>query len=198
MRFRVLVMTLFALGASQAAAADDDVMSELESKPNAFYAQGGLGTPLGYVGFELARRVSPSFLVSAGAGMGVTGPQITLMPRLLLGQGRSVLVLGAGVSRGKYTSNTHCFDDDSCAHLVGTANWANAEESAANTGGPAASPSGTSGATDGPSPTISSAPATPSTNATRTPAGAGASSTPASRSARRSRTSNQAGRGSCR
>jgi len=125
MRFPVLVMTLFALAAGKAAAAD--LASELESKPNVFYAQGGLGTPLGYVGFELARRVSPSFLVSAGAGMGVTGPQIALMPRLLLGQGQSVLVLGAGVSRGEYTSNNHCYDDDSCAHLVGTANWANAE-----------------------------------------------------------------------
>jgi hypothetical protein len=127
MRLPVLVMTLLALGAGKAAAADGDVVSERESKPNVFYAQGGLGTPLGYVGFELARHVSPSFLVSAGAGMGVTGPQISLMPRLLLGQGRSVLVLGAGVSRGNYTSSTFCFDDESCAHRVGTANWANAE-----------------------------------------------------------------------
>jgi hypothetical protein len=126
MRLRGLVVTLFAVGSAKGAAAAD-VPSELESKPNVLYAQGGLGTPLGYVGVELARRLSPSFIVSAGAGMGVTGPQIALMPRLLLGQGRSVLVLGAGVSRGKFTSNNFCFDDDSCAHRAGMANWVNAE-----------------------------------------------------------------------
>jgi hypothetical protein len=49
------------------------------------------------------------------------------MPRLLFGHGRSVLVVGAGVSRGKYTSNNYCYDDHSCAYLTGTANWANVE-----------------------------------------------------------------------
>jgi hypothetical protein len=124
MRLPLLVATLALLTSGRAAAGD---AGELESKPNVLYAQVGLGTPLGYVGVEAARRVSPYFVVSAGAGMGVSGPQIALMPRLHLGQGRSTLVLGAGVSRGKYTSSNACDDDDGCAYRTGTANWANVE-----------------------------------------------------------------------
>ena len=124
MRLPLLAATLLLLTSARAAA---DEEGELGSKPTVLYAQAGLGTPVGYVGAEVARRVVGPFVVSAGAGMGVSGPQIALMPRLHLGQGRSVVVLGAGVSRGKYTSSDFCFDDDSCAHRVGTANWANAE-----------------------------------------------------------------------
>ena len=124
MRLSVLVATLILLTSARAAADD---AGELESKPTVLYAQVGLGTPLGYVGVEAARRLSPSFVLSAGAGMGLSGPQIALMPRLVLGRGRSALVVGAGISRGKYTSSNACSEYDGCAYRTGTANWANVE-----------------------------------------------------------------------
>jgi hypothetical protein len=128
MRLPLLAATLIVLTSARATAGAD---TDFASRPNALYAQVGAGTPLGYVGLELARRLWPSFQISAGAGMGVSGPQIALMPRLLFGHGRSVLVVGAGLSRGKYKSNGTCYelshDDLTCAHLTGTANWANAE-----------------------------------------------------------------------
>ena len=72
MRLPLLVATLILLTSARAAAAE---AGGSESKPTVFYAQVGLGTPVGYVGVELARRVSPLFVISAGAGMGVSGPQ---------------------------------------------------------------------------------------------------------------------------
>ena len=124
MRVASTVFALVALGSAEAAAAD---ASEFEPKPNAIYAQFGVGTPVGYVGLEAERKLSPFFAVSAGAGLGLAGPQIAVMPRVTLGRGASALVLGAGISRGKYASHQICFDDDSCAQITGTPVWANTE-----------------------------------------------------------------------
>jgi hypothetical protein len=123
MRVAAVVLVLVGLTSTRAAAAD---ASEFESKPNAIYAQFGLATPLGLAGLEAERRLSPVFSVSVGAGYGLLGPQIAAMPRVTVGSGPSALVLGIGLSRGKYASSI-CFDDDSCASISGTPTWVNTE-----------------------------------------------------------------------
>jgi hypothetical protein len=66
------------------------------------------------------------FSISAGVGYGLMGPQIAVMPRVTVGSGAAALVLGVGLSRGKYAWQV-CYDDDSCASISGTPTWANTE-----------------------------------------------------------------------
>ncbi len=126
MRLVPIVFALLggALASTEASAAD---AGEFDSKPNALYAHFGVATPLGFVGLEAERALAPVFAVSVGAGYGLMGPQIALMPRVTLGTGASAMILGVGLSWGKYGSHTVCFDDDSCAQISGTPVWANTE-----------------------------------------------------------------------
>ena len=124
MRLATLILVLAGLASGQAMAADG--VSEFEARPTALYAQIGLGTPLGFLGVEAERTVTPVFSLSAGAGWGNAGPQAAAMMRMLLGGDRSKLVIGAGASGGKYTWDELCFDDG-CAEKSGTVAWGNLE-----------------------------------------------------------------------
>ena len=89
--------------ATTTAGAAESERSTFEERPTALYLQLGLGTPTGTVGVEAERMISPFSAVTAGAGIGATGAQGAAMVRLLRGDLRLKVVLGAGVSGGHYS-----------------------------------------------------------------------------------------------
>jgi hypothetical protein len=125
MRRPIVAMTLLAALAPAQAAADDDI-SEFEARPTAIYAQVGLGTPLGFLGVEAEHTVLPTWSLSAGAGLGIAGPQAAAMVRRLFEGDQSKLVIGAGLSGGRYRWVELCFDEG-CTRKGGMVAWANLE-----------------------------------------------------------------------
>lgn len=126
MRRPILALTLAALLAPAAAKAADGV-TEFEARPTAIYAQLGVGTPLGFIGVEAEQTVMPTWAVSAGAGLGLAGPQAAVMTRKLLGGDRSKFVIGAGLSGGQYRWEDLCIDSDGCTQKTGLVAWGNLE-----------------------------------------------------------------------
>jgi hypothetical protein len=93
----------------------------------------GLATPTGEVGLEytLIRRY---FEVGAAAGVGLLGPQASIMPRLRLDDRGAEFTLGAGVSGGPYNDPVFlCLSEEPgrCQGTKATVLWANAELGAA-------------------------------------------------------------------
>jgi len=58
----------------------------------------GVGSAVGLGGVTLTQELGDHFRVEAGGGFGVSGWQLSLMPKLVLGSGRDRYVAGAGVS----------------------------------------------------------------------------------------------------
>jgi len=95
----------------------------------------GLGTPVGFVGFEIVRRIAPVFEIAAGAGFGLAAPssiQWSIMPRLRLGEQLNAMVVGIGLSGGYYAVGPTFGADDESSGPPGTAPtqytlWANFE-----------------------------------------------------------------------
>ena len=124
MRAWILALTLFALPSGKAHAAE---RSEFENRPTAVYGQLGLGTPLGFVGIEAEHTVVPIWSVSAGAGLGLGGPQAAVMTRGLFGGHWSKFVIGGGLSGGRYLwVEPFCIEND-CTRKSGTVAWGNLE-----------------------------------------------------------------------
>jgi hypothetical protein len=121
----ITVTLLAALAQGEAAAADG--VSEFEARPTAIYAQLGVGTPLGFIGVEAEHVVLGTLAVSAGAGVGLAGPQAALMARTLLGGDRSKFVIGAGLSGGRYRWAEFCIDAKGCTQKAGLVGWGNLE-----------------------------------------------------------------------
>ena len=72
--------------------------------------------------------ISPFSAVTAGAGIGATGAQGAAMLRLLRGDLRSKVVIGAGVSGGHYSWFRICMDTaNTCPKKEGNVVWANFE-----------------------------------------------------------------------
>jgi hypothetical protein len=124
MRLPVLVTALVALASARAAAADG--VSEFENRPTALFVQVGVGTPVGWLGLEAERTLTPEMAISAGAGFGETGPQASLMPRFLFWGDRSKVFIGTGVSGGDYKWTKICYETV-CAEKRGRVMWGNAE-----------------------------------------------------------------------
>ncbi len=127
MRRLIVALTLVAVTSAKASAAD--VVSEFQNRPTAVFAQFGLGTPLGFVGAEAERMVTPDYAVSVGAGYGTGGPQAAAMLRYLAGGDRSKFVLGAGVSGGRTIWDDWLGfpDDEGTIRKIGTVAWGNIE-----------------------------------------------------------------------
>jgi hypothetical protein len=122
------VAVVLASTATAAAGAAESERSTFEERPTALYLQLGLGTPTGTVGVEAERMISPFSAVTAGAGIGATGAQGAAMVRLLRGDLRSKVVLGAGVSGGHYSWFRICMDTaNTCPKKEGNVVWANFE-----------------------------------------------------------------------
>lgn len=80
MRGKVFAIVLF-LAASPAVAQDDD-WSDPEQWT--ILAPGGIGSPVGYMGFQLGYEFAPPFALEAGVGLGSTGIQIPVLARYYL------------------------------------------------------------------------------------------------------------------
>lgn len=92
----------------------------------------GGATPTGVFGVEYTQNLHPNVELGAGAGIGITGPQVSLMPRLRVGRSNTAGLLGAGISGGTFNEPdlfNLCFSTGPCPNnnIKTTALWANAE-----------------------------------------------------------------------
>lgn len=91
----------------------------------------GLFTPVGEVGIEYTQMIAPFFELGVGAGLGLSGPQVAIMPRMRAGEGAVSMSFGAGFSGGAYHDLYLglCIVGDSCRDTTvkTTVLWANAE-----------------------------------------------------------------------
>jgi hypothetical protein len=85
-----LAAALLHVTAGRGARADDD--------DTAIAINLGWGSAVGFGGLTLTRALSAGVRVEAGVGGGLTGIQLSLMPKIAWGAGRDRFVLGAGVS----------------------------------------------------------------------------------------------------
>jgi hypothetical protein len=86
----------------------------------------GLFTPTGSLGVEYTQAALPTFEIGAGVGVGFSGPQASIMPRLRIGDGLQAIVLGAGASGGRLVIPVlFCFDE--CTDTRTTALWVDVE-----------------------------------------------------------------------
>ena len=89
----------------------------------------GLATPTGELGFEFT-FIRRYFEVGAAAGVGILGPQLSIMPRLRLNDRGAEFTLGAGVSGGPYNDPVFlCLSEEPgrCDDTKATVLWANGE-----------------------------------------------------------------------
>jgi hypothetical protein len=109
--WRLLVLVIALLGSPAPARADD---TGGPAPRGAVYAVAGLGTPVGFFGFEGVYRIVPSLELAAGAGLGFSTEgtadndqlhvlQWAVMPRYRLGTDRNALTVGLGLSGGNYS-----------------------------------------------------------------------------------------------
>jgi len=88
----------------------------------------GLFTPIGAVGIELGQQVHDHLEISAGIGLGFSGPQAATMVRLQTG-GTFKLTFGIGASVGHLEVDESCYSHE-CNGISPTSAdvaWANAE-----------------------------------------------------------------------
>jgi hypothetical protein len=83
----------------------------------------GLASALGFGGVAYSRQVSPRFLVEAGAGGGLTGLQLSVMPKLMFGEGRGRFTVGVGVAAGLFGAVA----EDSAGRKVPALFWLNVD-----------------------------------------------------------------------
>jgi hypothetical protein len=58
----------------------------------------GLGSPWGALGVAYQRALGESFAIETGVGYGLTGAQVALLPKLLIGSGKGRFYIQAGPS----------------------------------------------------------------------------------------------------
>jgi hypothetical protein len=88
----------------------------------------GVFTPVGEIGIEYTHNLNRYLEVGFSGGMGFTGPQAAVMPRLRIAHGGLAFLLGAGLSGGPYQALDICFDDGcETPGSVKVAVWANLE-----------------------------------------------------------------------
>jgi len=106
----MLVVTLLA---APAAHADELQPTSNRNEPwVSVSATFGIATPLGEAGLELDAHLTDWLSVSAGVGLGASGPQLAAMPRLSMPINKAARVyFGVGASEGRYTWNELTFDE---------------------------------------------------------------------------------------
>lgn len=93
----------------------------------AIAAIGGLASPVGFAGVEVAYRPHEMIELAAGLGAGGSGPQRAAMVRWRLGNRRNAFVMGVGASYGHYEEHEVFCLDGSCAAIAGDFTWLNSE-----------------------------------------------------------------------
>ena len=89
------------LGAPGAHAAPDAVLTASPAgttTPNKLAVVLGLGSPWGELGVSYQRQLRPSLALETGVGLGATGLQLAVLPKLLIGSGAARLYLEGGPS----------------------------------------------------------------------------------------------------
>jgi len=96
---------------------------------NEIFGIAGLGTPEGFVGLELVRRVGPLLELALGGGSGFGGLQWAAMPRIRVGEQVNAFTLGLGVSGGQHAAFPSFGDESSPTTPAPTEYilWANLE-----------------------------------------------------------------------
>jgi len=117
-------------------------LSDSPTRRSAVYLVMGLGSPVGFMGFEGVRRLGSLIELSVGLGRGfgalagqkdpspTRDVQWAIMPRLRQGGRRHAITFGAGVSGGNYGSGGEWFCDGPCPDRDYPLNyvvWANLE-----------------------------------------------------------------------
>lgn len=126
-----LAFTIVVLG-SAIASADPHSAAPADPDPqphNRMSLLVGLATPTGELGFEYT-FIRRYFEIGAGAGVGVLGPQASIMPRLRLNDRGAEFTLGAGLSGGPYNDPVFlCLSEEPgrCDSTKATVLWANLE-----------------------------------------------------------------------
>ncbi len=64
--------------------------------------QTGLGSTIGYLGAAWAYALHDNLRIETGLGLGATGLQLSIMPMVAIGSGRTRFVSGAGLSAGLF------------------------------------------------------------------------------------------------
>ncbi len=81
-----------------AAAADPPLPTVQTSARTAVGVDLGIASAVGFAGVTLARQLGGHLRLEAGAGFGLSGLQLSVMPKVVLGEGRDHFVSGAGAS----------------------------------------------------------------------------------------------------
>ncbi len=88
----------------------------------------GFWTPVGELGAEYTYVAAPSLEVGFGVGLGFSGPQAAVTPRLRAGSEHVTLTIGPGLSAGRFEVEDYfCFDETDCMDAHTTALWGNLE-----------------------------------------------------------------------
>ena len=103
MKYRTIAALLLVAaspGAARLADARDDAGDEARfaERPTAIGVNAGLASAVGEVGLTVTRAFHRRFRIEAGAGMGWSGWELSLMPKLTVLEGRHHLVFGAGLA----------------------------------------------------------------------------------------------------
>jgi hypothetical protein len=97
--FRGVLVSLSLLPAIGAAAgAPTSVGDVTERAPTAVGVDLGVASALGLGGVTLTRRLASHLRLEGGVGLGITGVQLSLMPKLVFGGERDYFIAGAGIS----------------------------------------------------------------------------------------------------
>ncbi|HEY5448757.1 MAG TPA: hypothetical protein VIQ54_08400, partial [Polyangia bacterium] len=97
----MLLLAAALLGAAaRPANARDDAGDEARfaERPTAIGVNAGVASAVGELGLTLTRALDRGVRVEAGAGLSLSGWQLSLMPQLALLEGRHHLLFGAGVA----------------------------------------------------------------------------------------------------
>lgn len=122
---RTLVVLLLLASSAQA---DERAEQEARTAPHlAVSGTLGVATPLGWTGVELEAHLARWLSLSAGAGLGSSGPQLATMARVGIPLAESKPYLGVGLSGGRYEWHEFVFDDEAADKTWSVAYWANAE-----------------------------------------------------------------------
>lgn len=122
-----ITLLVICLGAS-VARADESQPAPASADPHvAVSGTLGIATPVGEAGIELEARLARWLSLSAGVGLGASGPQLATMVRLGMPATDSTTVqVGFGLSEGAYTWTELTFDEPA-KKTWERAYWMNAE-----------------------------------------------------------------------
>jgi hypothetical protein len=128
--WHALAILALALCAPRSVRAEDEPPEDVRRRPLAVNAHAGLGAPLGRVGLAVELTAPRAFSIEVGAGLGLSGQQIAVSPRLRVFERQSVAAsVGVGFSFGRFERRRPFFGVDRAATIYRRSAWSNLEAS---------------------------------------------------------------------